>query len=227
MKIQIKHQFTDKVLFEHKGRNNTIAKTLQKALECGADLTEADLSGEDLSGVDLSGSNLKGVEFMHARLSGAKFKNADLSGVNFTGADLTNANFYEANLTGANFMFSCLSGAIFLKATIKDANIEYADLSRIKYDFFGRMLMQKNEIPALLEKLIKGEIDGSCYEGKCCCFIGTIAKIKKKNYRYLPLRPDSKSNTERWFLGIKKGDTPENNQIAKITLEWIDEFLEL
>jgi hypothetical protein len=30
---------------------------------------------------------------------------------------------------------------------------------------------------------------------------------------------------ERWFLAIKSGDTPETNPVAKITLEWIDEFL--
>ena len=30
---------------------------------------------------------------------------------------------------------------------------------------------------------------------------------------------------QRFFLGINQGDTPENNQFAKLAVEWIDEWL--
>ncbi len=36
---------------------------------------------------------------------------------------------------------------------------------------------------------------------------------------------DSSRLIERFFLGIKKGDTPENSQFSKLALEWVDEFL--
>lgn len=111
------------------------------------------------------------------------------------------------------------------RANLSRANLSDADLDSIKYDFFGRMLMQKKEIPALREKLIAGEVDGSCYEGKCACFVGTIANIKEVGYMDLQLKPNAYSATEIWFAGINQGDTPENNTTAKITLGWIDEFL--
>ena len=112
-----------------------------------------------------------------------------------------------------------------IKQTILEALKSRADLSKIKYDFFGRLLTQKNEAEALKQAIIGGKIDGSAYKGECCCFVGTIANAVKCNYTSLPiLKPDANSPTERWFLGIKKGDTPENSQIAKITLEWIEEF---
>jgi hypothetical protein len=42
----------------------------------------------------------------------------------------------------------------------------------------------------------------------------------------IDLRPDSNSATERWFLAIGKGDTPQNNQISEITAEWLREFMD-
>ena len=65
--------------------------------------------------------------------------------------------------------------------------------------------------------------------GDCACLVGTIANIRHKKYTELGngLIPNSSRPAERWFMGIKKGDTPENNQISKITVEWIDEFQQL
>jgi len=91
------------------------------------------------------------------------------------------------------------------------------------------MLMQKHEVPALKQSLIKGEISGTAYTGECCCFMGTLAKAAKCSYTEMPsgLKPDANSSTEMWFWGIRKGHTPENNQLAKITLGWIEEFEKL
>ena len=43
--------------------------------------------------------------------------------------------------------------------------------------------------------------------------------IKESGVKFVA---DSSSPRERWFLTIREGDTPENSNVAKITLEWID-----
>jgi hypothetical protein len=230
IKIEIKNRFTGKIIFEFETENNTIAKTVNEYIKqfgtranlTGANLYEANLYGANLYGADLTGANLTRANLYEANLYEANLYGADLTGANLTranltGANLTGANLYEANLTGANLYEANLTGA----------NLTGANLDRIKYDFFGRMLMQKHEIPTLRENIISGNIDGSCYEGKCACFVGTIANAKHENYQFLNLKPDANSTTERWFLAFKPGLTPENNQITKITLQWVDEFLTL
>jgi len=74
---------------------------------------------------------------------------------------------------------------------------------------------------------MKGKVDGSVYEGECACFVGTIAKIRKEDYRKLKidLGPDEDSPTERWFMGISKGDIPQNNPVSEITANWLREFM--
>ena len=155
----------------------------------------------------------------------ANLSDANLFGANLSGANLSGADLFGADLSRANLYRADLSGASLYRADLSGANLSDADLSKIKYDFFGRLLTQKNEAEALKQAIIGGKIDGSAYEGECCCFVGTIANAVKCNYTSLPiLKPDASSPTERWFLGIKKGDTHDNSQISKITLEWIEEF---
>ena len=50
MKIEIKHRFTDAILFEADRENNTIKSTIEAALDAGADLSGANLSRANLSG---------------------------------------------------------------------------------------------------------------------------------------------------------------------------------
>lgn len=115
--------------------------------------------------------------------------------------------------------------AVKSKANLSEADLSEADLSVIKNDFWAKLLKLKNEIPAFKEKIIAGQIDGSCYEGACCCFVGTFANIKGCDYKKLEgVYPDSGSPTEKWFMGISQGHTPESSQIVKITMEWIEEF---
>lgn len=55
--------------------------------------------------------------------------------------------------------------------------------------------------------------------------VGTIANVRHCHYESLgDLRPDSARPAEIFFLGIRKGDTPETNQCSKLAVEWIDEF---
>lgn len=63
IKIQIKSRwFVDKVLFEYESTDNTILKTIEKAVEGGANLRGANLRGADLRGAYLRGANLSGAK---------------------------------------------------------------------------------------------------------------------------------------------------------------------
>ena len=81
-------------------------------------------------------------------------------------------------------------------------------------------------MPALLTALREGRIDGSTYTGECACLCGTIANVRHVSVEKLDFR-DAERPAERWFLGIRPGDTPDNNQLAKITEGWINDFLVL
>lgn len=102
-----------------------------------------------------------------------------------------------------------------------------ADLRFAKEDFFKRLLIAKNEAQGLYDALMRGKIDGLAYKGKCACFVGTVANIRKENHDNLTiaLKPEADSATEKWFLAILKGDTPANNPVAEITAEWMREFM--
>ena len=127
-----------------------------------------------------------------------------------TGADLSGANLTGANLSGAYLSGADLSGA---------------DLRPIRADFYDVLSAAPLEVRALREALIEGRVNGSTYEGKCACLIGTIANARHCNHLKIPdLEPDSSRPAERFFLGIKEGDTPENSQFAKIAVEWIDNW---
>ena len=152
-------------------------------------------------------------------------KGADLEGADLKGADLKGANLRGADLKGADLEGAYLKWADLKWAYLKWANLEGANLSSIKNDFWEILLKTKNEIPGLKKALINGKIDGSCYEGECCCLVGTIAKLKQCEYRTLEgVAPNASRPAESWFTNIDPGDTPENSQVVKITLEWIEEF---
>ena len=108
-------------------------------------------------------------------------------------------------------------------ANLDGANLDGASLRPIKADLFLILTSARAEAPGLLAALRAGRIDGSVYEGECACLVGTIANI-----RHVPvesLERDAARPAERWFLGIRKGDTPATNPVAKITEGWIVEFL--
>lgn len=117
--------------------------------------------------------------------------------------------------------------AVKNKINLRGADLEGADLGDIKKDFFERLSKAKAEVSGLYDALIRGKINGSSYKGECACFCGTIANIRKENYAEMKidLRPDSNCPTERWFLAIRKGDTPENNQVSAVTADWLKEFM--
>jgi hypothetical protein len=193
-----------------------------------ADLSDAELSGANLSGANLRNADLSGADLCNAELSGANLRNADLSGAELSGAnlryaDLSGAELSGADLSGANLRYADLSGA-----DLSGADLSYKDLRVFKHDFWGILLQFKNEIPDLIKAIKEGKIDGSVYEGDCCCLMGTIAKIKKEDIEEDNFDiKDASSPIERWFTMIKPKMTPDNSFASKKALEWIEEFLEL
>ena len=69
--ICIRRKWSGEVLFEYADMDNTILKTLLRAMKYGADLYGADLYGANLCGADLCGANLYGVNLCGADLYGA------------------------------------------------------------------------------------------------------------------------------------------------------------
>ena len=91
------------------------------------------------------------------------------------------------------------------------------------------MTAAPTEVAGLKQALIEGRLDGSAYEGSCACLIGTIANVRHCHYDELvdinpELRPNAYRPAERWFLGIREGQTPENHPIAALTLAWIEQW---
>lgn len=81
IKIEIKNRWTGSILFEYSSIDNTLAKTVAKALGKHTCLRDADLRGADLYGADLRGANLYGAD-----LRGADLRDADLRGANLRDA---------------------------------------------------------------------------------------------------------------------------------------------
>lgn len=184
--------------------------------------SRANLRGANLRDADLRNADLRDADLRAADLSYANLRGANLRGANLCCADLRYANLRSADLNYAN-----LRGANLRDADLCDADLRYANLREIKEDFFKKLTLVKSESLGLYDFIVRGKVDGSCYQGECACFVGTIANICGQNYKSLSsgLKPDSNSLTERWFLGISKGDTPSNNPISKITSEWLEEFM--
>lgn len=84
-RIEIKNMQAD-VLFSHDCEDNTIRKTLEKAIS----------EGVNLEGADLRGANLRGADLRDAYLGGAKLMRADLRGANLRGASLSRSYLLNA-----------------------------------------------------------------------------------------------------------------------------------
>jgi hypothetical protein len=224
--IEIRDRWDDKLLFTHTAPANNIAVTLRAAVADGANLTRANLYGANLTranldGANLYGANLDGANLTRANLYGANLTRANLYGANLDGANLTRANLYGANLTRANLYGANLDGA-----NLYGANLDGANLTPVRDDVWAVLSSAPREVPALIEALKTGRVDGSSYRGECACLVGTIANAREVDYQNLgSLKANGNRAAERFFMGIKKGDTPETSQFSAIALGWAEEWL--
>jgi hypothetical protein len=191
VKIQIK-SIWGTVLYENEKDDYTVKQAV----------VDANLRGVNLRGVDLRGADLR-----DANLYGADLRDANLRGVDLRGADLRGADLRDANL--------------------RDANLRGMTLDKLPQDFINQCSRDilfilgclKSEVPFLRDKLVKGEVDGTQYEGECACLVGTLGNADggvDKVCETIPFYEKGTHNYgEMWFLNIRKGDTPENNEFAK------------
>jgi hypothetical protein len=208
---------------------------LTRADLTGANLADADLTDTNLALANLTDANLTGANLALANLTRANLTRANLTRANLTGANLALANLTDADLTDANLTRADLTDADLTDANLTLANLALADLTRanltraflnaIKRDFYKILRYATAEISGLRAALMEGKIDGVTYEGECACLVGTIANTRKCAYGAMPgILPNGGRPAERWFLAIRPGITPENNAVAALTLQWIDEF---
>jgi hypothetical protein len=98
--------------------------------------------------------------------------------------------------------------------------------SVIKNDLWAVLSSAPREVEGLILALKEGRVKGSTYTGECACLVGTIANVRGCAYTELgALEPDENRPIERFFFGIKEGDTPETNQFSALALEWAEEWL--
>lgn len=123
----------------------------------------------------------------------------------------------RADLTGAD-----LTGAV----------LRGADLTPIRDDFFAVLSFATAEVPALIAALDAGRVNGSCYtDGECGCLVGTLAiaagadpKDAESCDAVHGLEGSPSRPAELFFAAIRKGDTPETSQHAKIARDWAQQF---
>ncbi|MBW5285973.1 pentapeptide repeat-containing protein [Burkholderia gladioli] len=221
MKIEILNRWTLKVMFECEADSMKVA--VEMACKQGTYLRGADLRGADLRGANLRGANLSNADLRGANLSNADLRGANLRGANLSNADLRGANLRGANLRGANLRDADLSGA-----DLSDADLSDADLLPIKADFIEVISQAPREVPALIDALKAGRVDGSTYSGECACLVGTIANARgcSVDAPQFDIPKDSSRPVERFFMAIRKGDTPETNGASKLALEWAETWLD-
>lgn len=119
--------------------------------------------------------------------------------------------------------YSMRLGFAVRKAVAEKADLSDADLQPIRADFYDVLAWAPSEVPALIEAIKSGRVDGSTYQGECACLVGTIANVRGVNYE--SLEHASYRPIERFFANIRLGDTPETNQSSAIAVDWTQEWL--
>ena len=145
VKFEIKNKWTGSVLFEYEKEDNTLKKTVEKAVKEGANLEGADLEGAYLRGADLEGAYLKGADLEGANLRGVNLKGVNLKEAYLRGADLRGAYLKGADLEGANLRGVNLKGAYLKGADLEGAYI-YLDDNEINVEEIIKDFEEKNNI---------------------------------------------------------------------------------
>ncbi len=198
-----------------------VGADLRGAKLCDVNLYDAELRDVDLTGACLTRANLKRAWLLDARLA-----HADCSSAVFASANLANVDFAHADVTGADLSRAHLMGTKF-----EGTDLTKANLSKIKRDLQREVRLLRDEIPFLTRALRAGRVDGTSYHGACRCLAGTLLRaagvrsVDSERVYKNGFRAAYESPREKWFTNIRPGDTPENNQVAAITLGWLQEVL--
>jgi uncharacterized protein YjbI with pentapeptide repeats len=222
------------VAFTWESENNTIKETVEKFLKenIGKIIKNINFSDMDLSTVSFDNSRFDNSSFDNSSFYNSSFDNSSFYNSSFYNSSFYNSSFDNSSFDNSRFDNSSFDNSSFYNSSfdaatvknIRDKNQLYM-FDTYKADFWSILLKSQSEIAGLKKALQNGKVDGSTYTGECACLVGTIANIKKCNHEQIPnIKPDSNRPAEKWFLGIRKGDTPETSEMSKLTLEWIEEF---
>ena len=146
---------------------NTFHGIVERAVDDGISLCNANLQYANLQGADLRYADLQGASLQYANLIGASLQYANLQGADLRYANLIGASLQYANLIGASLQYANLMGADLRDSNLEDtyfkyANIEGAILHEFKIvpetgEFFGYKKLRNNvvikvKIPAHAER---------------------------------------------------------------------------
>ncbi len=196
VKIEIK-TFGGSVLFSYKTEENTVKKTLERAVSERAYLRGADLEGAYLRGAYLRGAYLRGADLRGADLRGADLEGADLEGADLEGhtTETLPVSFVNQASRDMLFIFQSLKGELpFLRKKLLAGEVDGTQY--------------KGECACLIGTLANadGGLDEVC--------------------EVIPFYDKGLHNpSENWFWQIKKGNTPETNDFARHALVLIDRVL--
>lgn len=89
-------------------------------------------------------------------------------------------------------------------------------------DLYRWLDLFPDRVPALLDAVRQGRLDGSTYHGKCRCVIGYLSSRPLSDaWEFGSDRPDS---IEEFVQGIIPGDTPSNSPVMAHLERWILEW---
>jgi hypothetical protein len=169
MKIEIKSRFSLEVIFSHECENNSVAITVQAAINAKANLRSADLYGADLYGANLRSADLYGADL----------RSADLRSANLGGANLGSANLYGANLRSANLGGANLGSADLRSANLYGANLRSADLGESGKLTGDRPFFQVGPIGSRQDNLLAFQTEKGIFL-RAGCFFGTVEEFRDK-----------------------------------------------
>ena len=202
MKIEIKHKFTNKILFSLEC--DSTKQAVEKAIKNKKNLRGAYLRGAYLRGAYLRGADLRGAYLRDAYLSGADLRGADLCGADLRDAYLSGAYLRGADLCGAESDF-------------------IAEVLRLPNELeFLRDALKLGKVDG---STYSGEC--ACLAGTLAHAKGNLDYSGGDIQNGLTFHVNAVSPREQFFLAIKKGDTPDTNPICKIALEWTNEAISI
>lgn len=204
---------------------------LSSAYLLQADLREADLSHAKFQAAQLDGALLVdavcvGTDFSHSRMVNACLTRAHCDHAVFTGANMRSAQLDFAELAAIDLSGANITSVSFRDSFLHGTSVAVADLLEIRDDLWAVLSIAPYEASIVLEALKTGRIDGQMYNNaKCGCLIGTIARAQGKSYKDVGARASGLRPIESFFLNIRPGSTPENNQFSALVVLWIEEWL--
>ncbi len=123
MQVQIKHRYSNAVLFECDAPEG-----LESGMAMRHALEKAQATKANLSYANLSYANLRYADLSSANLSYANLRSADLRSANLSYANLRSANLRSANLRSADLRSADLSSANLSYANLRSADLRSANL---------------------------------------------------------------------------------------------------